>query len=159
MTSSVVPKTHDRPRQLISPVLAVICLGVMLLLDWLCPILFFVSFPLNLAGLLPVGVGLTLSFAAQRQFQKAGTTLYPFNRPDTLVTNGLFRYTRNPMYLGLVIFLTGAWFLMGSLTPLGVVGIFVLIADRWYIVNEEQKLTTVFGQAYKAYQARTPRWI
>jgi protein-S-isoprenylcysteine O-methyltransferase Ste14 len=159
MTSSVVPKTHDRPRQLISPVLTVICLAAMLLLDRLCPLLYITRFPLNLAGLLPACAGLAVSFAAQRQFREAGTTLYPFDRPEKLVTDGLFRYTRNPMYLGLVLFLTGAWLLMGSLAPLGGVLAFVLIADRWYIVNEERRLAAVFGQAYRAYQAGTPRWI
>ena len=146
-------------KQLISPVLASICLAVMLLLHWLYPIGLLIHFPFNLAGLLLGGLGLAICFAAQQQFKKTGTTLSPFNKPEKLVTDGLFCYTRNPMYLGLTIFLAGAWLLLGSLSPLGIVAAFVQIADRWYIAYEERRLAAVFGKAYAAYQAKTPRWI
>jgi protein-S-isoprenylcysteine O-methyltransferase Ste14 len=146
-------------KQLISPVLAGICLALMLLLHWFCPIGQWLYFPLNLAGLLPGGLGLAICFTAQQQFKKIGTTLYPFSQPGKLVTDGLFRYTRNPMYLGLTIFLSGAWLLFGSLSPGVFVVAFLLIADRWYIAHEEQRLLDIFGATYAAYQARTPRWI
>lgn len=146
-------------RQLIAPILACICLTLMALLHWLCPVESLVRFPFNLAGLLTGGLGLTICFAAHGQFKKVGTTLYPFNRPGKLVTGGLFRYTRNPMYLGLTVFLTGIWLLLGSLSPGVFVIAFLLIADRWYIAYEERQLLAVFGAEYATYQARTPRWI
>jgi protein-S-isoprenylcysteine O-methyltransferase Ste14 len=146
-------------RQLISPVLAGFCLALMFLLSLLCPILPILRFPFNLVGVLIGGTGLGLSFMAHRQFKRVGTTLYPFDRPQKLVTDGMFRYTRNPMYLGLMIFLVGAWLLLGSLSPVVVVVAFVLIADRWYVAGEEQRLAAVFGKTYRAYQARTPRWV
>jgi protein-S-isoprenylcysteine O-methyltransferase Ste14 len=138
--------------------LAVICLAIMFLLHWLWPLL-IIHPPFNLAGFLLVGTGLAICFRAQRQFRKVGTNLYPFSDPQKLVTDGLFRYTRNPMYLGLVIFLAGVWVTLGSLLPAGIVLAFLLVADRWYIAYEEQRLISVFGEAYKAYQAKTPRWI
>jgi protein-S-isoprenylcysteine O-methyltransferase Ste14 len=146
-------------KQLIAPVLASICLALMLLLYWLYPIGSLIRFPFNLTGLLFSGLGLTVCFVAQRQFKKVGTTLYPFNRPGKLVTGGLFRYTRNPMYLGLTIFLVGVWLLLGSLSPAVFVVAFLLIADRWYIPFEEGQLLAVFGAAYANYRSRTPRWI
>jgi protein-S-isoprenylcysteine O-methyltransferase Ste14 len=146
-------------RQLIAPVLAGICLALMLLLHWLYPVGLLIRFPFNLTGLLLGGLGLTISFAAHRQFKKIGTTLYPFNQPGKLVTGGLFRYTRNPMYLGLTLFLSGAWLFLGSLSPGVFVAAFLLIADRWYIAHEERQLLAVFGATYAAYQAKTPRWI
>jgi len=146
-------------RQLIAPVLTVICLAVMFLLGWLCPIVPVLRFPFNLAGVCIGGAGLAICLAAHRQFKQAGTTLYPFSRPGKLVTNGLFRYSRNPMYLGLTIFLAGAWLVLGCLSPLASVVAFWLIADRWYVVNEERRLADVFGQAYLTYQAGTPRWL
>ncbi len=146
-------------RQLIAPILACICLVSMTLLHWLCPVGTLIRFPFNLAGFLIGGLGLTICLAAHGQFKKVGTTLYPFSRPGKLVTGGLFRYTRNPMYLGLTVFLIGVWLLLDSFLP-GVFAIaFLLIADRWYIAYEERQLLTVFGTAYAAYQARTPRWI
>ena len=146
-------------RQLISPVLAGFCLAIMFLLGLLWPILPILRFPFNLVGALIGGTGLGISLMAHSQFKKVGTTLYPFNKPEKLVTDGLFRYTRNPMYLGLIILLVGGWLLLGSLSPLAVVVAFVLMADRWYVVHEEQRLAAVFGKAYITYQARTPRWL
>ena len=146
-------------KQLISPVLASICLALMLLLHWLYPVRLLIHLPFNLAGVLLGGLGLTICFAAHRQFKKIGTTLYPFSRPEKLVTDGLFRYTRNPMYLGLTILLTGGWLFLGSLTPGVFVVAFLVIADRWYIPYEEQQLLAVFGAQYAAYQSTTPRWI
>ncbi len=156
-------KTNDRERtatrQLISPVLAVICLGIMVLLDRLWPVWTVLRFPFNLVGVLIGGTGLAICLAAHRQFMEAGTTLYPFNEPGVLVTDGLFRYTRNPMYLGLTIFLAGGWLLLGSLSPLGMVVAFQQIAGRWYVTHEERNLAASFGKAYADYQARTPRWL
>jgi protein-S-isoprenylcysteine O-methyltransferase Ste14 len=146
-------------KQLIAPVLASICLALMLLLHWLYPIRLLIRFPFNLTGLLFSGLGLTVCFAAQRQFRKIGTTLYPFSQPGKLVTGGLFRYTRNPMYLGLTTFLSGVWLLLSSLSPGVFVIAFLLIADRWYIAYEEKLLLAVFGAEYATYRAKTPRWI
>ncbi|CAG0977277.1 protein-S-isoprenylcysteine O-methyltransferase [Anaerolineales bacterium] len=156
---SVSKTKPSNSRQLISPVLAGICLTLMLILHLLFPIVALIPFPFDLTGLLVSGLGLTICFVAHRQFKKVGTTLYPFSQPGKLVTGGLFRYTRNPMYLGLTVFLTGIWLLLGSLTPGIFVAAFVLIADRCYIAYEEKQLLTVFGAAYAAYQSRTPRWI
>jgi protein-S-isoprenylcysteine O-methyltransferase Ste14 len=146
-------------KQLISPVLASICLALMLLLHWFYPIGQWLYFPLNLAGLLPGGMGLATCFTAHRQFKKVGTTLYPFSQPGKLVTDGPFRYTRNPMYLGLTLFLGGIWLLLGSFSPGVFVVAFLMVADHWYIAYEEEQLLATFGAAYAAYQARTPRWI
>jgi protein-S-isoprenylcysteine O-methyltransferase Ste14 len=156
-------KTHENERtstrQLISPVLAVICLTLIFLLSWLWPILWFLRFPFNLVGMLVGQIGLVICLTAHRQFKQAGTTLYPFNEPEKLVTNGLFRYSRNPMYLGLTVFLAGAWLLLGCLSPVVIVVAFLLIADRCYVAYEEKRLAATFGKAYTAYQARTPRWL
>lgn len=157
--ATIVKSKHSTKRQLISPVLAVICLVIMFLLNWLCPLMSIIQPPFNLAGLLIGGIGLAICYTAQQQFKKIGTTLYPFSEPGKLVTGGMFRYTRNPMYLGLTIFLSGAWLLLGSLSPLTIVTAFLLIADRWYIAYEEQRLALVFGKVYTDYQARTPRWL
>jgi protein-S-isoprenylcysteine O-methyltransferase Ste14 len=146
-------------RQLISPVLAIICLMLMLLLHWLYPVGLLIHFPFNLTGLLFVGLGLTICFVAQQQFKKIGTTLYPFSQPAKLVTGGLFRYSRNPMYLGLTAFLTGVWLFLGSLSPGVFVAAFLLIADRCYIAYEERRLLAAFGTTYADYQSRTPRWL
>ena len=146
-------------KNLIAPVVMVICLAAMLLLNRLWPIVPVLEYPLNLCGLFLVGIGLVISFGAEYQFEKIDANFYPFRDPTDLVTDGFFRYSRNPMYLGLTLFLAGAGMLLGSLSSLVIVSIFFLIADRWYIPHEEQRLNSVFGPAYIAYRARAPRWI
>jgi protein-S-isoprenylcysteine O-methyltransferase Ste14 len=82
-----------------------------------------------------------------------------FSNPDQLVTDGLYRFSRNPMYLGFALVLIGVWLLLGRLTPLMGVLLFVLVADRWYIAYEECRLVETFGQAFTAYKAHTRRWL
>jgi len=145
--------------KLVSPVLASICTLMMLVLNWFCPVAHLLRSPYNLAGLLVLGAGLAISFAARGQFKKKRANFYPFEDPTGLITDGLFRYSRNPMYLGLTIFLAGVGMFFGSLSPLGVAVTFFLVADRWYVAYEEQRLACLFGTAYAAYRARTPRWF
>ncbi len=130
-----------------------------------------------LAGLLPqVGlpatlrwaVGITLlamattfSMAGVLAIRRARTTLNP-TRPEeasALVSSGIYRVTRNPMYLGLctllmalAAFLSSAWALLGPVA-------FVLYTNRFQILPEERALTALFGGSYAAYQARVRRWL
>jgi len=146
-------------RKLLPPTLMLLCLIGMLALHWLWPIAQLWSLPYNLIGLIPLGLGLALSAMAERQFKSAGANVNTFDTPTRLVTEGLFKYSRNPMYLGLALILVGVWILLGSVSPLvGIVG-FILVTDQWYIAYEEQRLTETFGQDYEAYQRRTRRWL
>ena len=105
--------------------------------------------------------GVAISFAGMRLFRRASTTVSP-TRPQaasTLVTTGIYRVTRNPMYLGLVcvlvawaVFLSSAWSLLG---PLG----FVLYMTRFQIKPEERILARLFGPTYSAWCARVRRWL
>jgi protein-S-isoprenylcysteine O-methyltransferase Ste14 len=146
-------------RRLVPPVLFLICLILMGLLRWLWPIRLLFPAPYHLLGVVPIVVGLVSGFSGMLQFRKAKTNLRPFVEADTLVTEGPFRYTRNPMYLGLALVLLGVWILMGVLSPFLGVLIFVVVADRFYIAFEEQMLQRKFGPAYEAYRVRTRRWI
>jgi protein-S-isoprenylcysteine O-methyltransferase Ste14 len=63
------------------------------------------------------------------------------------------------MYLGLALILVGVWIVLGSLSPLVGVTVFILVTNQWYIAYEERRLIETFGQDYKAYQAHTRRWL
>ncbi len=146
-------------KKLLPPTLMLLCLISMLILHWLWPIAHSLSLPLNFIGLIPLGLGLALSAMAERQFKSVGANVNTFKAPTHLVTEGLFKYSRNPMYLGLALILVGVWIMLGSVSPLaGVVG-FILVTERWYIAYEEQRLGETFGQAYEAYRAHTRRWF
>ena len=113
-----------------------------------------VSLVIALAG------GIT-ALAGDLAFTRAGTTVNPFRPQNTssLVTSGIYRFTRNPMYLGLLAILVGwAAFLCSAFALLGPVA-FVAYITRFQIVVEERALLAKFGSAYSAYLARVRRWL
>jgi protein-S-isoprenylcysteine O-methyltransferase Ste14 len=83
----------------------------------------------------------------------------PFERSTALVTDGLFRYTRNPMYLGLTLVLAGVALLLGSLGAWLPIPVFVAIIQVNFIAGEERFLTELFGEEYLVYKQRTRRWL
>ncbi|MDF3029106.1 MAG: Isoprenylcysteine carboxyl methyltransferase family protein [Fluviicola sp.] len=88
------------------------------------------------------------------------TEIHTFKTPQKLVTHGLFKYSRNPIYLGFVIALFGVWILLsGNLFSLFGVMFFFLIANFGYIPYEEKQMETIFGQEYLAYKNKVRRWI
>ncbi|GEQ77703.1 hypothetical protein CTTA_4708 [Comamonas testosteroni] len=94
-------------------------------------------------------------------FRRAKTTVNPVkaNMASSLVIRGVYRYTRNPMYVGLLItLLAWAMFLANLLTALWAV-VFVLYITRFQIIPEERVLTSLFGAEYGAYKGRVRRWV
>ncbi len=72
---------------------------------------------------------------------------------------GVFRLSRNPIYLGYVLLLVGVAFLLGRLTPFFVIPFFIVLIERLFIPMEEKMLTAKFGQSYLEYQEQVRRWI
>ena len=106
-------------------------------------------------------VGGLFAMAAGIRFRRANTTVDPLKpqAASSLVTAGIFRYTRNPMYLGL-LFLLVAWAVLLS-SPFALLGpvVFVSYISRFQIVPEERVLAALFGAEYSAYQSRVRRWL
>jgi protein-S-isoprenylcysteine O-methyltransferase Ste14 len=106
-------------------------------------------------------VGLVFSVAGVVSFRLARTTINP-KKPEaasSLVSSGIYRITRNPMYVGAsfgltawAVFLSSIWALLGLLA-------FVLYIGRFQIAAEERALSKLFGNEYTAYQARVRRWL
>ena len=119
-----------------------------------------IAYPLNLAGLPLLILGLSISIWHSRLFRRRNTNINTFNQPNVLVKDGLFRYTRNPMYLGFVVALLGVAVLsLGSLFGFALVVAFVVITDRWYIRFEERAMRDTFGEAYRVYCKEVRRWV
>jgi protein-S-isoprenylcysteine O-methyltransferase Ste14 len=146
-------------RKLIPPILFLICLALMGLLRWLWPVRVIFPFPFNLLGIVPILAGLLIGFWGVWQFRKSKANVRPFTQPDVFVVEGPYRFTRNPMYLGVVLMLVGAWVLMEAVTPVVGVLIFFVTADRGYIPVEEEMLRGEFGQSFDAYCSKVRRWI
>lgn len=83
----------------------------------------------------------------------------PFEESSALVTGGVFRVARNPMYLGMALIVLGAALLLGSATPLAVVILLALLLDRAFISPEERMLADTFGDQFQEYRGRVRRWI
>jgi len=116
--------------------------------------------PALLAGGL-VAIGVTLNLLPKLAFRRARTTVNPL-RPavaSALVTQGVYRYTRNPMYLGQATVLAGAMLYLQNLAALLAVPLFVLYINRWQIVPEERALSARFPEAYAAFRQRVRRWL
>jgi protein-S-isoprenylcysteine O-methyltransferase Ste14 len=113
----------------------------------------------NLLGLFPLVVGVVINLVADKAFRDAKTTVKPFEESSALVTSGVFRFSRNPMYLGFVLILVGTAVLMRSLTPYAVVLAFGILIDRKYIAVEERMLAETFGADWAAYRKSTRRWL
>jgi protein-S-isoprenylcysteine O-methyltransferase Ste14 len=145
--------------RIMPPTLFYACVVFMLLLAWLWPVGSIIRFPLNLIGVPLLVAGLGIAVWGSWKFEQVGTTIKTFDQPDQLVTDGLFRYSRNPIYLGFVLALSGVWVVLGALSPLLGVIVFVSVADRWYIPFEERMLAEEFGRAFELYRAQTRRWL
>ena len=107
--------------------------------------------------LVAVGAGHILSSAAL--FVRSRTTLVPHHTSSALVTQGAYRWTRNPMYVGLTTIYAGVAALNGTLLPLLFLPLPLLVIDRRVIPYEERQLGSAFGAAYAAYQGRVRRWL
>jgi len=115
--------------------------------------------PWRWLGLLPAIVGAWITVSEGRRFHRVGTTILTFDPPSHLHTDGLFRWSRNPMYLGFALMALGVALMIGTLAPLVIAALFAVICDRWYIRFEERAMAERFGDAYADYRKRTRRWV
>ena len=94
-------------------------------------------------------------------FRTTGTTVDPTNpqKATSLVTSGVYQYSRNPMYLGMAFILMGGAIRIGNPVCLLSIVLFVWYMTSYQIKPEEEALTKVFGQEYEEYTKRVRRWI
>jgi protein-S-isoprenylcysteine O-methyltransferase Ste14 len=134
---------------------------VMWLLDRELPVAELVGMPWQRLGYLAMGAAVVIDLWALGLFRRSGTTFHPLRLDDNsaLVTAGVYAATRNPMYLGLLLLLTGFAVRLGSLTPFLMLPLFVWVLNRWQIVHEERFLAAKYGEAYEDYRVRVRRWV
>lgn len=147
------------PKKILPPVYFLAALVTMIALHLLLPIVQIVPAPYRYLGALPIVAGLLVNLWADGCFKRFQTTIKPFQESSHLVETGPYRYSRNPMYVGLVLMLLGAFLLLGSLAPIVVIPAFVWLIAARFIAVEEQMLDARFGDAYRQYQARVRRWL
>ena len=132
---------------------------VMAVLHFLLPLQQILTFPSRLLGIVPFLIGLTLNLAADGQFKQHMTAVKPSERPTSLITTGVYRVSRNPMYFGFVLILLGIAILTGSLSPLFIVPLFAVLMEVVFIRTEEHIMAVEFGEAWLVYKEQVRRWI
>ena len=110
-------------------------------------------------GFTLVGIVIVIAFPALGMFRKRKTTTIPFETPSALVTAGPYRYTRNPMYLGLTLIYIGVAGTRLELWPLIVLPFLLAYIHFVVIPVEERRLADTFGDQYRRYRAGVRRWI
>ncbi len=100
-----------------------------------------------------------LTLAALVRFLAARTTFVPRRKPDALITSGVFRLTRNPIYLADLLVLAGFALFWGKALGLLLLPVLFLVLKYRFILGEEARLRAVFGPEFEAYAARTRRWL
>jgi protein-S-isoprenylcysteine O-methyltransferase Ste14 len=108
-------------------------------------------------GLLIFSLGVTVS--AARLFSKAGTGIVPFSESTSLVISGAYRYTRNPMYLGMFLCLVSVSLIVNNLLGLLVLLVFFRIIRDRFVIKEEAQMEETFGADYLAFKQKVRRWI
>ena len=123
------------------------------------PIYKIIYFPFNIPGIFLFLSGVTISLRGSEKFEQKGTTSMTFGKPSVLVTEGIYEYSRNPMYLGLLLALIGICWALGSISTIPPVVFYALMLDKYYIPFEENILHNEFGEMYSGYKDHVRRWI
>ena len=146
----------------VPPPLLVLLIGIaMSAIAWLTPTIEIARNPRLLAGVAVIVLGLLVVIQGARTFWRNKTTINPVElaKASTLVTTGVFRFSRNPMYVGFTCVLIG-W-VMCLAAPWALVGplVFVLFINRFQIAPEERMMHAKFGKAYDDYRTQVRRWL
>src|SRR5688572_18501995 len=106
-------------------------------------------------------LGVAVAIAGVVSFRRAQTTVNPLKPESTssLVVSGVYRFSRNPMYVGMLLVLLGWAVLLSNVLALAIVPAFVLYMNRFQIGPEETVLARMFGGEYETYRSRVRRWI
>jgi protein-S-isoprenylcysteine O-methyltransferase Ste14 len=145
--------------RILPPVRFVLAVIAMIVLARLVPVVQWHVPALRWAGIALIAAGFAIAITAAMRFRRRGTPLEPFSDATTLVVEGPYRYTRNPMYLGLATILVGTGLVLHALTPFFVIPVFVTIITARFIVPEEAMLEARFGDAYAEFRGRVRRWL
>jgi protein-S-isoprenylcysteine O-methyltransferase Ste14 len=118
------------------------------------------DFPITqLLGGLLVGAGIILMALAAMEMRKQRTTIVPHKEADSLVTSGIFKRTRNPIYLGDAAILAGLALRWDAVLALVLVPIFIWIIEKRFIIPEENMLRRKFRADFAHYEQKTRRWV
>jgi protein-S-isoprenylcysteine O-methyltransferase Ste14 len=155
-----LPAQEDRPGIPIAPpLLFVLPILAALALEWLLPTSFVRGAFRWILGAFLVAAGIAVDVSGFVTQKRAGTDPFPFHPSTRIVAHGLYRYSRNPMYIGFALWTLGLAILVDSAWMLLAVPIGLVLIDRLVITREERYLERKFGEEYLNYKRHVRRWI
>jgi protein-S-isoprenylcysteine O-methyltransferase Ste14 len=156
MACSAAGQTRKR---LMPPAYFLIGLAVVVASRLLLGALRYSSWLTLAAGAVLMVAGVVLNLLTDSAFKNRATPVSPDAVPTAFVVSGVFRVTRNPMYLGMALIVASAALLLGE--PIGLIAAFAFVAvmDRSFVPGEERNLELAFGSDYVDYKSAVRRWI
>ena len=141
------------------PILALLMIGLVYLSSLLIGSVSF-DYQASVSVLLVI-VGLSCALPSYRLFARNKTTISPLTPSETSVlkTQGMYRYSRNPMYLGLLLLIIAATIWFGTWFGIIISVFFILLINILQIIPEEEALLQIFGEEYLEYKKKVRRWI
>ncbi len=144
--------------KLIDPSWFNLFLPISIALHFIFPIKILFQSPLKFLGIVPILLGLMLNLAASNHLRKNQTPIGFNQAPIRLVTDGPFRFSRNPIYLSGVTVLVGTAILLGSLASFCFPVVLFILLNLIYIPSEEREMEETFGLDYIEYKRAVRRW-
>ena len=152
--------TTDSPGVIVRPPLLY---GTMLIavlaLRWFWPMSIFRDTLTPWLGLVPLLFGLVIAIPGRRALQAAGTNVNPSLPTTAIVTSGPYRFSRNPLYVGLTLLYCGLTFVLNTWWGLILLIPILIIMHRGVVLREERYLEAKFGASYREYRMRVRRWL
>jgi protein-S-isoprenylcysteine O-methyltransferase Ste14 len=151
---------RDHASVVINPFVIYIGLAVVaILLQIVLPLSFIPAIPARVLGVFLIVLNFGFGLPAIRAMLQAKTSPNPLRPATTLLLNGVYRRTRNPMYVGLTLVFAGLLIFLQNVWGLLFVPLIVWLVTIWVIIPEETYLDEKFGDEYRQYKSRVRRWI
>ncbi len=145
---------------LLPPVMLALCLiGIVAVNFFGIAIIVLLSGPVKFVGYVLIALGAFLPAWGARLFAQHETNILPYKDPDRIVTAGPFGFSRNPMYLGMLLVLLGVSVLYGTALSFFFPLAYFSVANGYYIPYEEGRMAEAFGDEFNAYKAKVRRWL
>jgi protein-S-isoprenylcysteine O-methyltransferase Ste14 len=152
-------KEGRRPVTPVNVLEIIVLVALPVILHFIVPVFILVPSPYRYTGILIMAGGFYLMLKTSGEFRKKRTSYELHGESFVLITSGPFRYSRNPMYLGILIWLIGLAVLLGSLVACIFPVLFFLLAQGIMIPMEEKKMLRAAGAPYSDYMRHVRRWL
>ena len=152
-------KNMKQKSRLLPPTYFYSMLILLIILHFLCPISILINQPYSYSGIAIIIIGIILNVWTDKLFKHEKTTVKPYEIPSHLIVEGPFKISRHPMYLGMVIILSGIAIFLGSIITFIFPFTFIFVIEIFFIPYEEQNLERTFKQEFIEYKKNVRRWI